>query len=94
MERTEMKAVLITDMPDVCSNCQFQDYDYCHALNDGLNCDMENERDYLCPLKPVHALKSAGHDYIIYDRQYLYDNLEREYELMKKARDYESHSCN
>ena len=64
------------------------DFDLRGEDEDGDNVSIKYVED--CPLKPIHALKSAGHDYIIYERQYLYKNLEREYELMKEAREYES----
>ena len=41
-----------------------------------------------CPLS--HPLKRVGHDYYIYDRKYLLDNLDRETEMLKKAKEYES----
>lgn len=52
--------------------------------------DIHKVQDW-CPLKPVHSLKSGGKDYIIYERQFLYDNLDREIEIIKKGKEiYES----
>lgn len=93
-----MKAVLVIDMPKDCDECPLNSDGYCDALQEYalLNEWVEDAPYYSlkekgdCPLKPIHALKSAGKDYIVYERQYLYENLEREYELMKKAREYES----
>lgn len=79
-----MKAILVIDMPKNCAECKLR-----------WSCPVWNKwkgySDRLdeCPLKPIHALKSADKDYIIYERQYLYENLEREYELMKEAREFD-----
>lgn len=81
-----MKAILVIDAPDRCEDCllhYFKQGDYCCPTKKLI------EDDINCPLRPVHALKSCGHDYIIYERQYLYDNLEREIDLLQKARDWE-----
>ncbi len=81
-----MKAVLVIDMPKDCTECPLSGCGECDALG--------GKYDGRCPLRPVHALKSAGRDYIIYERQYLYKNLEREFDLMKKAREFdESNTC-
>lgn len=89
------KSILVIDTPHCCHDCICADWDQClcKASNREIYSQeyMNGGRQAWCPLKLVHALKSAGHDYIIYERQYLYENLEREYELMKKAREYESH---
>ena len=81
-----MKAILVIDMPINCRDCDklvrkgCQKGDY-----------RKEERPNTCPLKPVRSLKSGGKDYIIYARQFLYDNLEREIEIMKKGKEiYES----
>lgn len=90
-----MKAILVIDMPKNCDECRLhlessggQYRRFCVAKNE---ISVGKKKPKWCPLKPIHALKSCGHDYIIYERQYLYENLERECELMKEAREYESH---
>lgn len=91
------KSMLLIEEPKNCVECRLR----CWGIG-GWSCIgtkrlLEGpiaEREEWCPLKPVHALKSAGKDYVIYERQYLYDNLEREMELIKKARDYESSISN
>lgn len=85
-----MKAILVIDVPvlddgrHLCNECPIWNKEHLFCQYD-FNMEAKG-----CPLKPIHALKSGGHDYIIYERQYLYKNLEREYEIMKKAREYES----
>lgn len=90
------KSLLIVDTPHDCWDCQLvNEYGYCRALGVaekqyGVNIkEYKHTRYEGCPLKQVHALKSAGHDYIIYERRYLYDNLDREIELLKKAKEYD-----
>ncbi len=81
-----MKAILVVDMPENCSECSCEQNGICLAKSDAVE---SIDRPLWCPLKPIHALKSAGHDYIVYERQYLYKNLEREYELLKRAREFD-----
>lgn len=45
-----------------------------------------------CPLK--HPLKYASNDFYIYDTKYLMENLDREIELLKWVKDYESNISN
>ena len=40
----------------------------------------------LIPFKK-HTLKKAGKDYVIYERNYLFENLDREYELNKSIKE-------
>lgn len=58
-------------------------------------CYATNEPIYSisCPLRPLNMIVKAGdRELIIYERKWLYNNLEREFELQKKARDfYERH---
>ena len=91
-----MKAILVIDMPNDCVGCNQFVFECCHTMRRDIDkeCITQIKRPSWCPVKPIHALKSAGKDYIIYERQYLYENLEREYELLKEAREYESNtSC-
>lgn len=37
-----------------------------------------------------HPLKLVDNDFYIYDREYLFANLEREFELLKEVKEYES----
>lgn len=87
-----MKSILVIDTPKDCRECPcFYDWLHCQA-KDGLNV-VGDERPNGCPLKPVHSLKSGGQNYIIYERQFLYDNLDREIEMMKKGKEiYESNN--
>lgn len=83
-----MKAILVIDVPTSCTMCKADKI--CKVWNEEqVKFKGFNDRLDGCPLKPIHALKSGGKDYIIYERQYLYGNLEREYELMKEARDFD-----
>ena len=89
---TMMKAILAIDMPNKCDECPlFYDYLRCQA-KEGVNIYGE-ERPNNCPLKPVHSLKSGGKDYIIYERQFLYDNLDREIEMLKEGKKYYESNC-
>lgn len=89
-EKHNEKMLLVIDKPNECSECPcFYDYLRCQAEEDAKV--YGEKRPYNCPLKPVHSLKSGGKDYIIYERQFLYDNLDREIEMMKKGKEiYES----
>ena len=81
-----MKALLVIDMPSSCIECPFYENEY------GYYCAGIAEK---CPLKPVHSLKSGGRDYIIYERQFLYDNLDREIEMIREGKKiYESNISN
>lgn len=84
-----MKAILVIDeMPNVCENCLLNIDGLCAGTREPIH-------SIDCPLKPVHSLKSGGKDYIIYERQFLYDNLDREIEMMKKGKEiYESNISN
>lgn len=98
-----MKAVLVIDMPKSCEDCPLmlwdslsEYYGACTPTLKEINCVTEeykeNEnrsiRPSWCPLS--HPLKRVGHDYYIYDRKYLLDNLDREIEMLKKVKEYES----
>ena len=92
-----MKAILVIDMPIRCEDCicyRQPKYEYigdCGVTLRPLTSAERVNRPSWCPLRPVHSLKSGGKDYIIYERQFLYDNLDREIEMMKKGKEiYES----
>lgn len=90
-----MKAILVIDMPNSCVDCKFEYGGYCLVNEKKLETQTQSIRDKGCPLKPVHSLKSGGKDYIIYERQFLYNNLDREIETMKKGKEiYESNISN
>ena len=88
-----MKAILMIDNPKTCSECRIV-----HPDLGGYYCPFEpilitnrlamSKRMDWCPLS--HPLKRVGHDYYIYDRKYLLDNLDREIEMLKKVKEYES----
>lgn len=96
-----MKAILVIDTPKECYYCKLMTNDmYCKGFapyyaKDGTRITKMCVEDYVmlgtkhpnCPLKPVHSLKSGGRDYIIYERQFLYDNLDREIEMIKKGKE-------
>ncbi len=88
----KMKAILVIDMPKSCEDCELcRDGYLCLRLGEVDESIENGTKDLRCPLKPVHSLKSGGQDYIIYERQFLYDNLDREIEMMKKGKEiYES----
>lgn len=56
-----MKAILVIDMPSCCADCRFKDSStfmneitfYCHASGDVLICNIDEEIDSICPLKPM-----------------------------------------
>lgn len=90
-----MKAILVIDMPSNCLDCPCE-YDYliCKAIIHKLDyVGADNERPSWCPLKPLNKIVKAGdRNLIIYERKWLYEHLEEEFELQKKVRDFdESH---
>lgn len=98
-----MKAVLIIDMPKSCYDCQYclqsatSAREYCGLAQaytaKGLN--PHNETDVCCPLRPLNKTVKAGdRNLIIYDRDYLYKNFDREIEFMKKAKEFYESSIN
>ena len=87
-EWTNGDSLLVIDMPSSCSMCKAQTM-YKVWNEEQVKWKGYNDRLDECPLKHVHALKSGSHDYIIYERQYLYKNLEREFDLLKKAREFD-----
>lgn len=89
-----MKAVLVIDMPSACDECKFE--------TEMLNCGKpmcvatpyrrerigdDSTRPSWCPLS--HPLKRVSNDFYIYDRKYLFDNLDREIDLLKGAKAFE-----
>ena len=90
-----MKAILVIDIPHCCHDCICADWDQClcKASNREIYSHeyMDGGRQAWCPLK--HPLKYASNDFYIYDTKYLMENLDREIELLKGVKEYESHSC-
>lgn len=82
-----MKAILVVEMPTNCKNCD-------RVIRKGcIKGDYrKEERPKQCPLS--HPLKGMYGDFYVYDREYLFANLEREYELLKEVREYESNISN
>ena len=94
-----MKALLLIDMPDSCGDCPFR----IRWNPDDIKCMANGEvfeetfnslmyvRKNKCPLKPMNdkALKISNKDFIIYQRDYLMANLDREISLWKSAKEYE-----
>lgn len=91
-----MKAILVIDMPTECIECEF-----CRVFADDkpteTHCTLTAQRNEdgvntiskWCPLR--HPLKEVNNDFYIYDRKYLFDNLEREIDLLKKAKRFEEY---
>lgn len=88
-----MKAIVLVDhMPDSCFFCKYDRYGrYDHLCGISLksNDGNANKRPSWCPL--IHPLKYGSNDFYIYDRKYLFDNLEREIDLLKKAKRFEEY---
>lgn len=91
-----MKALLTIDMPDRCYDCPlFRLADEESDRLDGTCIISRVHRQHgydkpsYCPLRRVEALKAAGRDYVLYERQYLYEHLDREFELLKSAKEFE-----
>lgn len=89
------KSILVLNTPVVCDGCILEQYvvvnhngyHYCGA------CGIETKAETRltdCPLKPLGngIMKSGNKDFIIYERDYLYQNLEREIELLRKGKEY------
>lgn len=98
-----MKAVLVIDMPHMCNECPMCSADTgflgditrseCRIANrDNLVYLDGMEVPEWCPL--IHSLKYVSKDFYIYDTKYLMENLDREYELLKGVKQYESHISN
>lgn len=95
-----MKALLVIDMPKDCWDCHLVDeWGNCNAIKItseryGVSVKQyDKERPLWCPLKPLNKIVKAGdRNLIIYERKWLYEHLEEEFELQKKVRDFdESH---
>lgn len=92
-----MKAILVIDaMPCTCMECKlfWNDVEDCGCMALGTKLDMfgcSKGTPTTCPLG--HPLKYVSNDFYIYDTKYLMENLDREFELLKGVKEYESHSC-
>lgn len=83
------KSILVIDTPKDCGHCLLSDF------IDGDSClcrkadrkSKSNEKPNWCPLR--HSLKDVSSEFYIYDRQYLFDNLDREIDLLKGAKAFE-----
>lgn len=88
-----MKAILIIDMPEHCIECPCADFtrglDMCRASLNGENIVYGGKPNW-CPLKPLNknTLKSGNKEYLIYQRDWLYKNLDREIEMLKSGKKY------
>lgn len=85
------KSVLIIDTPKRCIDCVF------FSKNDDWKCNIHNEVIFRCPLIPLEdgTLKYGNKEYIIYERNFLYKNLESEIEIMREGKKfYESNISN
>ena len=86
----ENKSILVIDTPTNCYECPLI---YWGNIG-GWNCkptrallDDANKKPEWCPLR--HPLKEVSSDFYIYDRKYLFDNLDREIDLLKGAKAFE-----
>lgn len=92
-----MKAILVIDTPKDCLYCPCYDQDtefgfeQCKVLLRSFESadERDNKPDW-CPLKPFNenALKSGNKEYLIYQRDWLYKNLDREIEMLKSGKKY------
>lgn len=84
-----MKAVLVIELED---DVNLNDIEIRYVIQDKYGIPVKEEVDGR-PLKPLNKIVKAGdRELLIYERKWLYNNLEREFELQKKARDfYERH---
>lgn len=96
-----MKVVLVIEEPNECIDCpcyrQTKEdgklYEDCKAMMMPLNWREVTEKPSWCPLRPLNKIVKAGdRNLIIYERQWLYNHLEEEFELQKKARDFDAKS--
>lgn len=91
-----MKAVLVVDMPSACDGCKFE--------TEMLNCgkpmcvatpyrreriEDDSTRPSWCPLRT--PLKAVNKYYYIYRTDYLFENLDREIELLQSAKRFKEH---
>lgn len=62
-------------------------------LDTHLNNNIMERRTEWCPLNPMNdkAVKIGDKDFVIYQRDYLMENLDREIELLKKAKLFEEY---
>lgn len=90
-----MKAILVVDAPKRCLDCELISIE---ENNEIVRCfngrtldvgDIFKERPSWCPLK--HPLKAVDNDFYIYDRRYLFDNLDREITLLMSAKRFEEY---
>lgn len=61
-----MKAFLIMDMPNSCSECNFQQYAICHAVRKsivGTPEELKSKPDW-CPLKPMPEKKPSAENFL------------------------------
>lgn len=94
-----MKAILVVDMPKSCAECTLRtsleaNYLYCVATLPRLKIDpmtAHHIKEHKCPLK--HPLKYVSNGFYIYDTKYLMENLDREIELLKGVKEFESNTC-
>ena len=93
------KSILIIDTPNCCKECQFcfedEDIDgitktYCALRQVRIICDIDKEIDKCCRLKKfnVNSLKVVNKDFHIYERNFLLKNLDREFEILKRLKEF------
>lgn len=77
-----MKAILVIDKQESCADCLLNIDSLCAGTREPIH-------SIGCPLK--HPLKSVDNDFYIYDRRYLFDNLDREIKLLMSAKRFEEY---
>lgn len=83
-----MKVILLIDeKPKMCIGCPLNLADSSIVCRHTWTGDT---RPSCCPLS--HPLKSVSNDFYIYDRKYLMGNLDREIELLKEVKKFESNT--
>lgn len=91
------KSILVIDTPACCGECRFArffDHDFesidmvCTAIKQG-NFTSFDKKPRWCPLRT--PLKAVDKDYYIYRTDYLFENLDREIELLKSAKRFKEH---
>lgn len=89
-----MKAILVVDMPENCLECELWKYGNKHGIVCRQPSDGYKKPEW-CSLQPINKVVKAGNrDLIIYDRDYLYKNFDREIEFMRSTKEFYESNIN